>query len=876
VSPLDFAKRQARIRRGLSGFVLADGRNRRKQTVFLIVAGVFAAALRVTLPWPVKWILDKAVFFQDTSAIVLGIAAASVVLISAGALYLGWKVRNSLLERIDLISDRIRRSVLGYLQFVPEKEIGYHAESAVRFGQDLRTLSARLERGAAAVLLHSMTLIMTMVVMLVLDWRLGLITSLLLPLYWFPTPAMIRGIEARIRQQRPNREAMRRTSVPFVVGAATRLVMAAGVALVLWLGAGMIIGGGLSVGQLSVFLAYLVLARRPMEELQEAVVGLGEAPPARDEIEKLLLALGISSPEVPGRRPPRFEGRVGFYNVFASDGETELENISLQIRPERRTAFTGDDRKTRRRLLRMVLGLEQPDRGRVLVDGASVSDYDLEGLRWQIGGIPTDPILIDVSIREYVAAGEYEASEEAVLKALADAQLLEWTESLPNGIDTELNEYLSTLTKGKKRLLAMARAAFMDVPILLLDAPTSDLEDEEKRIVVLAIDSISRGKTTLLVTDDLRVASRFDTIVHVEEGQIVEQGSHDELIDAGGSYATQFRETSPGPVLYAAKTVQLRAVYEDRRKPENINPFVFLVGCPGSGVSLIKQMLEAHPMLAVADDTNFIPTVLKDSGAKSDIPLTDDLVDRSRTFPNFDRLGLDNVEVYKAGGMSETYSEFVTNLYNIFARKQKKELVAVKAPVYCRDIRLLHDLFPWARYIHIVRDGRDVAMSVLERATRLKEAIAATNVETVPIGASALWWKTMVETARRDGQRLGSSFYLEVRFEDLVDQPQTAVNQIASFLELSDTASLRAPMVGFATLDSVSNGFQDWRSQMRRTDVALFEALAGELLSSLSYGRGVSEIPEDIVEEAQRCLASWRSQKKTAPRGDRSLASSAG
>jgi len=864
----------ARSRKGISGFVSADARARRKETLLLVSAIVVAAALRSSLPWPVKWIFDATISPNGESAASLGFAAAAIVVVAIAALYLAWRVRGSVLGRIDEITNRIRRAVLGYLQFIPEKELGYHAESAGSFIKDAGIVSKGVETSIAGFALHSVTIVLTVVIMLVLDWKLGLLASFMLPLYWFPTPDMIKSIEDRIAS-RNRRKAPRRGSVSFIVSGATRIVLAIGVAVLLWLGAGMVMNGMLTIGQLSVFLAYLALARTPMVELQQATLSLMEIRRPRERIDTLLLALGIVAPATPKRVPPRFEGRVGFNNVCTSDDLGGLDDVTLKIRPNRRTAFAGGHIGSRKALMRLLLKLDQPESGRVLIDGSDLADYDDAALRSQIGAVSAEPVVMDVTIGAYVAAGEAHASSDAIKAALAETEMLEWVDSLSEGIDTELSEYIDQLTLGRRRLLALAAAAYRKPPILIIDNPTRDLDDEEKRAVVVAIDRISRNRTTLMVTDDLRIASRFDSIVFMEDGRIIEQGSHGELINAEGPYASLFQKTSPGPVLYATKAVQLTAIYEDRRKPENINPFVFLVGCPGSGVSLIKQMLECHPMLAVANDTHFIPTVLRDTGAQSDVPLTDDLVDRARTFPNFDRLGLGNVEVYKAGGMSETYSEFVTNLYNIFAKKNEKELVAIKAPIYCRNIRLLHDLFPWARYIHVVRDGRDVAMSVIERATRLKEAIAATNVETVPIGASALWWKTMVETARRDGARLGNRFYHEIRFEDLVDQPQTASREIASFLELSHTVDMSDHVGSYGSLDSIPNGFQDWRSQMRRADVGLFEALSGELLESLGYGRGVSEIPDDVAAEAERCLASWRSQKSKQTARDRKAVSSA-
>jgi ATP-binding cassette subfamily B protein len=833
---------------------------RQKRSLLLASAVVATAILRVSLPWPVKWIFDAATSPAGETAVSIGFAAGTIVVIAAAALYVGWRVGGSIVSLIEEISNRVRRTALGYLQFSSEKDLGYHAESASRFIQDARVVSKGFESGVANLALHSATICLTVVVMLILDWKLGLLASFMLPLYWFPTPRMIQGIEERV-SSRNRTKVDRRGSISFLVGSATGLVLAIGIAVLLWLGAGMVMNGMLTIGQLSVFLAYVMLARTPMIELQSAALSLIEIQGSREEIDKLLLALDIAAPETPKRMPPRFEGRVGFYNVFSNDHAGGLDSVTLKIRPNRRTAFAGGDASSRQALMRLLLKLEQPESGRVLIDGSDVNDYDDAVLRSQIVAVPIEPVVMDATVSEYLAFGEVDGLEDAMKAALAETDLLEWVESLPGGLNTALNGYVEHLTISRRRLLAMARAAYTNAPILILDDPTRDLDDDEKRSMVASIDRVSKNRTTLIVTDDLRLASRLDSVVFMEDGRIIEHGSHGELIDDEGPYARRFQQTSPGPVLYASKSVQLTAIYEDRRKPENINPFVFLVGCPGSGVSLIKQMLEQHPMLAVANDTHFIPTVLRDSGARGDVPLSDDLVDRARTFPNFDRLGLDNVEVYKAGGMSKTYSEFVTNLYNIFAKKQGKELVVIKAPVYCRDIRLLHDLFPWARYIHVVRDGRDVAMSVLERATRLKEAIEATNVETVPIGASALWWKTMVEAARRDGDRLGNRFYHEIRFEDIVDQPQTAAREISSFLEISHTATMGDHVGGYGSFDSVSNGFQDWRSQMNRADVGLFEALAGDLLESIGYGRGVSEISEEISLEADRCLESWRNQK---------------
>ena len=147
--------------------------------------------------------------------------------------------------------------------------------------------------------------------------------------------------------------------------------------------------------------------------------------------------------------------------------------------------------------------------------------------------------------------------------------------------------------------------------------------------------------------------------------------------------------------------------------PTKLNPYVFVVGCPRSGTTLLQRMLNSHPQLAVANDTHFIPRVIKKL-EQTNPPLNEKLIEQVHTYKRFYRLGLSNIEVMESAKRAENYQEFVSALYNTFGNKQGKPLAGEKTPDYCRHIPLLHKLFPWAKFVHIIRDGRDVALSTLD------------------------------------------------------------------------------------------------------------------------------------------------------------------
>ena len=181
------------------------------------------------------------------------------------------------------------------------------------------------------------------------------------------------------------------------------------------------------------------------------------------------------------------------------------------------------------------------------------------------------------------------------------------------------------------------------------------------------------------------------------------------------------------------------------------NPLLFVVGCQRSGTTMLQRMLDAHPMLAVAYDSLFIPRVLRGESAGFDPPLTDEVVDLTRTHPRFGRLGLSDEAVARAAAGARVYSEFVTAIYDELARAHSKPHAGEKSPGYCRHLLTLHSLLPWTKIVHLIRDGRDIALSIRDWG---KGAAKLDLWKTEPIAAGALWWRRDVTRGCRDGRTL--------------------------------------------------------------------------------------------------------------------------
>jgi hypothetical protein len=298
------------------------------------------------------------------------------------------------------------------------------------------------------------------------------------------------------------------------------------------------------------------------------------------------------------------------------------------------------------------------------------------------------------------------------------------------------------------------------------------------------------------------------------------------------------------------------------------NPFLFVLGCPRSGTTLLQRMLDAHPQLAIANEPRFIPFA-PDVRERINPPVTPELVEWLLAYRTFARLALEEETVWAAAEGAATYSELVAALYDAFATERGKPLAGEKTPRYVRYQPLLHELFPRAHLVHVIRDGRDVALSTLEWARPDRGPGRFRLWQERPLAVCALSWQWHVTLGIHDGAQLGD-VYSEVRYEDLVADPAATLRRLADHVELPFSDRMLAFNVGrerhvpgLSAKDAwlpPTPGVRDWRVQLSRGDQELFEALAGDLLSQLGYERAYDPVSPGMHALALRYRAAWETE----------------
>jgi ABC-type multidrug transport system fused ATPase/permease subunit len=338
------------------------------------------------------------------------------------------------------------------------------------------------------------------------------------------------------------------------------LATAAGTAGILWLGARhALIGGpnGLSVGAIILFLSYLGSLYAPLESIMYTNTTIqGAAGSARRVWEILQTQSKVA--DQPGARPLRApQGRVEFERVaFGYEpGRPVLRNISLNVSPGQTVALVGATGAGKSTLVSLIARFFDPWEGRVLVDGQNVRDLQLKSLRRNIGLVLQEPFLFPISVAENIAYGSPHATRDQIENAARAANAHDFINRLPDGYQTIIGERGATLSGGERQRLSIARALLKNAPILILDEPTSALDVETERGLLDALERLTRGRTTFVIAHRLSTVRSASCIVVLQDGEIVERGTHTELLSRKGIYARfhglQYNPPgSPDPVAF--------------------------------------------------------------------------------------------------------------------------------------------------------------------------------------------------------------------------------------------------------------------------------------------------------------------------------------
>ncbi|HRC53779.1 MAG TPA: ABC transporter ATP-binding protein [Bacillota bacterium] len=544
------------------------------------------SGLTLLQPMVIRWVVDGVLATESYDLLIYGALAIFGVAALKGVIqylqrfnmaYAGQKVvfdiRNTLYEHLQQLS----------YSFYDQTQTG---QIMSRVTSDVDAAQRFLSNGAIQIVSNAVSFFATLILMLSLNWRLTLISMVTVPVLAWRVQVYatkVRPMFTQIQQQvavvntriqeniagqrvvkafarkqyeidkfeRDNMELLHRSiraeRLSAINWSLMRLLTEMSLAIILWYGGRQVISTELTLGTLMSFNMLLGQLLGPIRMLGWQVSMVQRTIASGERIFEIL-DTQADVRDKPGAKPiGEIEGRVTFENVsFAYDGvNMVLKNINLDVSPGETVAILGGTGSGKTTLINLIPRFYDVTEGRVLIDGVDIRDVTIESLRRQIGIVTQETFLFSASLRDNIAYGKPEATDEEIIEAAKAAHIHDFIMSLPDGYDTLIGERGVGLSGGQKQRVAIARALLMDAKILLLDESTSSVDVETEMQIQQAFSKLLKDRTAFIIAQRLSTVRDADRVIVLDNGRIVEEGTHEELLQLGGIYTAiynlQFR-----------------------------------------------------------------------------------------------------------------------------------------------------------------------------------------------------------------------------------------------------------------------------------------------------------------------------------------------
>ena len=572
---------------------LANLREVRGRLLFAALCTLGATAAELLKPWPLKIILDHVILDKPVPRalralqgllpagkvpLLLEAAAGIVVIALLGGLFSYFQIfiTSSIGYRMVYA---LRRELFTHLQTL---SLGFHTHARsgdllTKIAGDTNTLKDVFADSILKFTSYVLTVAGMLAILAAIDWKIGFIALATLPFLGYSLLHLYRKTKLSVKTQKKQegqvasrmsevlsavplvqafareryeaeqfdavtqetvRESIRVARLEAAATRSSEIITALGTAAAVLFGAFQVLKGRMLPGDLVLVVGYLTNMYKPIRQLAKLSTDFSKAMASAERISEIL----DIEPEIvdrPDALPAKgLTGEIVFRDVSFDygDGRDVLRNVSFAVAPGQRLALVGVSGAGKSTIVSLILRLYEPQQGAILVDGRDIRQYRRASLRRHIGLVLQQSILFGATIRENIAYGKPRATAPEIEAAARAANADEFIRELEHGYDTVIGERGATLSGGQRQRIAIARALIRDAPILILDEPMTGLDGESEGKVREALDRLTAGKTSVIVTHDLQSVADADQVLVLDGGSVVDRGTHAELVERSGRY----------------------------------------------------------------------------------------------------------------------------------------------------------------------------------------------------------------------------------------------------------------------------------------------------------------------------------------------------